>query len=444
MDAEICPCGPDSEEIVRDPVPSRSRVVGARLFGESALAGELARMLDVHGISFSCRPARVAVALQQEGADPVAALVAARRVHPGVPAVFVATRGSEALAIAALRAGADDYFHWPSGRDQLVDYCLRAELPPDRRPKVPVLLGSSAVMCALRETVARVAARPCSVLIAGETGTGKDIVARLLHQSSARATRPFATINCAAVPEGLFESELFGYERGAFTGATTVNVGRLQAAAGGTVFLDEVGELPLSVQPKLLRAIEQGELQRLGSRGHQTIDVRWTAASNRDLARRADAGLFRWDLLYRLNVCTIEIPALRDRREDIVPLAQAFLDELAPQYASVGRSFTADALARLTAYDWPGNVRELRNAVEGGLARSAGGEIGVADLPSPIGRTLITVASVEASERHRIVDALRACGGNKSEAAHRLQWSRMTLYRKLSRYQLDVTDCVTL
>jgi DNA-binding NtrC family response regulator len=238
---------------------------------------------------------------------------------------------------------------------------------------------------------------------------------------------------------------LFGYERGAFTGAQAASIGRLQAANGGTVLLDEVGELSLVTQPKLLRAIDQREVQRLGSRRHETIDVRWVAATNRNLQRSVQDGLFRADLFYRLNVYTLFIPPLRQRPDDIAVLAQTFLAECAPAYGRANAMFTAEALMRLVAYDWPGNVRELRNVVESSVLTTESDAIGPDALPIAIRGVDFSTRQRPEVERVRVVEALRASRGNKSEAAQRLNWSRMTLYRKLAQHQIDVTsECDTV
>jgi DNA-binding NtrC family response regulator len=380
------------------------------------------------------------------GGDTVAALPALRRRFDATPIIVIAEAGSEAMAVDAFRAGADDYVAAPVTTDVLAESLARV------RPKQPgrggaALLGESEAMAGLRTVIRRIGATPCNVLIEGETGTGKDVVARLLHAASPRAAQPFVTINCSAVPDTLFESELFGYERGAFTGAHAASAGRLQAGHGGTIFLDEVGELGMTLQPKLLRAIDQREVQRLGSRRHETIDVRWVAATNRDLQQSVRTGLFRADLFYRLNVYSLVIPPLRERPEDVLVLARAFLAEIGPSYALGHAAFTDDALMRLVAYDWPGNVRQLRNVVESSLLNTETDAIGPAALPAAVRGADVTMPAPAAVERVRVVEALRAAGGNKSEAAQRLHWSRMTLYRKLARHRIDVTsecDSVTV
>ncbi len=229
---------------------------------------------------------------------------------------------------------------------------------------LPGMIGTSPKMAALYRMVRLVAARTTTVLLAGETGTGKELVAQALKQLSARARNPFVVVNCAAIPETLLEAELFGYERGAFTGAVQSRMGRIQAARGGTLFLDEISEIPLSMQAKLLRFLQEGELQRLGSAGTSHVDVRVIAATNTDLAERVAAGLFRQDLYYRLAIFPIELPPLRERQADIVPLAEHFLTSLCRQVASPPKSFPPAAHRALETHRWPGNVRELQHVVE--------------------------------------------------------------------------------
>jgi DNA-binding NtrC family response regulator len=413
--------------------------------GDLQLGDRVRRALIDLGVRVEPHDTDIVVVLQA-GGDTVAGLPAIRRRFDATPIVVIADPGSEAMAVDALRGGADDYLASPVTTEALAASLRRV------RPKKPgricaALIGESEAMADLRTVIRRIGATPCNVLIEGETGTGKDIVARLIHEASPRAAQPFVTINCSAVPDTLFESELFGYERGAFTGAQAASAGRLQAGDGGTVFLDEVGELGLTQQPKLLRAIDQREVQRLGSRKHETIDVRWVAATNRDLQQSVRSGLFRADLFYRLNVYSLVIPPLRERPEDILILARAFLAEIGPAYARGAAAFTDDALLRLVAYDWPGNVRQLRNVVESSLLNTETDAIGPAALPAAVRGADISMPPPAAVERVRVVEALRAAGGNKSEAAQRLQWSRMTLYRKLARHRIDVTatcDSVTL
>lgn len=356
-----------------------------------------------------------------------------RKRHAG-PIVFIADSGDESLAVRAFRAGVADYLVWPAPDTDLLGSLERSRARPSVGHSVPCI-GSSRAMETIRQTVKRLAVTPCSVLLSGETGAGKEVIAQLLHRWSDRSEAPLLNINCAALPEALLESELFGYERGAFTGAASRFEGRLHSAGRGTVFLDEIGELPLSAQAKLLRAIEYKEVQVLGAAAPRKLDVRWVAATNRDLADLSRKGLFRADLYYRLSVAHVRIPALRERREDIEPLALHFLDMLAREY---GRrlELTPPAMQCLQAYDWPGNARELRNVLEQCVIHAPSAQIETADLPLEI-RASAHDPEPAGVERAQLLAALRAASGNKSEAAKSLRLSRMTLYRKLASHGID-------
>lgn len=282
------------------------------------------------------------------------------------------------------------------------------------------------------------AAGRISVLIVGETGVGKERVAELVHTASARSAGPFTRLNCAAIPENLFESTLFGAERGAFTGATAAKAGALEATDGGTLFLDEVSEIPLACQAKLLRALESGEVLRVGSFSPRTVDVRYVAATNRDPAELVSEGGFREDLLYRLNGLTIRVPPLRERPLDLEPLAQQMLAEL-----SGGRQgkLSDAVLQRLRQYSWPGNVRQLRNVVERAVLMAGGQPVGVEHLPveleidaagAPPSTSLR--ADLGSLERARIIEALEACGGNQTRAAQMLGMPRRTLVSRIEAH----------
>jgi transcriptional regulator with PAS, ATPase and Fis domain len=306
-----------------------------------------------------------------------------------------------------------------------------------------------------------VAPTPLSVLILGETGVGKDVYAETLHRRSARAAMPFARIHCAAIPESMLEGELFGYEKGAFTGAAQAKPGLLEAAVGGTVFLDEIGEVPLPIQAKLLRAIESREVMRLGSLKPMRVDVRFVSATNRDMKRCLTEGSFRADLYYRLNGISVTIPALRDRRADIVPLATIFLQRAAASFGRPARRFTAAGIAHLTGYRWPGNVRELRSVVERAvvlcpeadvdadqlaLAEAAPGEstapassrppesLGPETKPVTVPPAASLRDELQSLEKQRIADALARTGGNQSQAAKLLGMSRFTLMSRMEQY----------
>ena len=426
---------------MKGPAANRGSIARVRLLGGVPSQRErVARTLSELGVRVASGDADVIMLIESSGLT--LDLSSIRQRHGASRVIVVTDCGSEQLAVNAFRAGADDYLAGPLTPVILTESFrrIRHQTTTTSPKPEPVLLGDSEAINNLRAVIGRIAVTSCSVLITGETGTGKDVVARLLHEGSHRSRAPFVSINCSALPDTLFESELFGYERGAFTGAQTASTGRLQSADGGTVFLDEVGELSLTTQPKLLRVIDQREVQRLGSRRHETIDVRWIAATNRDLQQSIRQGLFRADLFYRLNVYSLAIPPLRARPEDVVVLAQAFLTELALASGRPDVSFSDEAITRLMAYDWPGNVRELRNVVESSLLNTDSPEIGVDALPSVVRGADFTTRTQPVVERVRVVEALRASGGNKSEAAHRLNWSRMTLYRKLARHRIDVTS----
>jgi DNA-binding NtrC family response regulator len=304
---------------------------------------------------------------------------------------------------------------------------------------------------------AKVAQTETTVLLTGESGTGKEVVARFIHRGSPRNSGPFAALNCAALPESLLESELFGHEKGAFTGATTSRAGRIEQAAGGVLFLDEVAEMSTSVQAKLLRVLQEREFQRLGGTRTLRADVRIIAATNKDLEGMIAGGAFREDLYYRLRVFEIGLPALRERQQDILPMAEAFLEEIGALVGRTAAGISRDAATALQSYDWPGNVRELRNALERALILCDGGLITMEHLPFSIGRSRgkgkgpgsgVIAALGEAFansdnvrlrdvERDLIVRALHESGNNRSKAARLLGITRSQLYTKLQRHKLE-------
>ncbi len=312
-------------------------------------------------------------------------------------------------------------------------------------------LGTSAAAVRVARLVPRLAASDATVLLAGESGTGKSFVARLLHESGIRAREPLRIVNCGAIPDGLLESELFGHERGAFTGAVAARVGAFEAAGRGTLFLDEIAELPLAGQVKLLRALEERTFERVGSNRALSLDARVVVATNRDLPARVAAGTFRQDLFYRISVVTMEIPPLRDRGDDLVLLAQQLLGDLAARAGRLRFGFAPDALTALQRYQWPGNVRELRNVLEAAIVLGDGGDVLLSDLPPALqtlarGETprapapqqddafvdVVTLPLDLASLEVRAIEsALRATGGNRTRAAALLGVSRVTLHNKL-------------
>jgi transcriptional regulator with GAF, ATPase, and Fis domain len=326
--------------------------------------------------------------------------------------------------------------------------------PPSNRSNVVM---RDPVMLAVRRTVARVAPAPVNVLILGETGVGKDVVATMVHELSTRAKQSLVRLNCASLPEQLLESELFGHERGAFTGAVVSKQGLLETAEGGTVFLDEVGELPLSIQAKLLRAIESREVMRVGGLKTRTIDVRFVAATNRDLARDVTEGRFRQDLFYRLNCVTVLVPPLRERPSEIEPLARLFLESACDRFGAGPMQLSGAAVAALGRYAWPGNARELRNVIERAVLLTNGQVIEPAHLglpfsDAPVGLVPSDSATLpessatlpessagpngDDSERERLANALMQCGGNQSRAAKFLGIPRRTLVRQIARLGL--------
>jgi two-component system response regulator HydG/two-component system response regulator AtoC len=289
----------------------------------------------------------------------------------------------------------------------------------------------------LKAFLLRVAASDSNVLITGETGTGKDIVAELIHENDARRRGPFVRVNCAAVPETLVESELFGHEKGAFTGADCARDGLLKAAAGGTVFFDEIGDMSPFAQAKILRAVENHEIHRLGSQRDIPVDFRVLAATHRDLEKDAFEGRFRQDLYFRLNVSRIHVPPLRERKEDIPLLFDHYIRVFRSRRGLDVEGLAEDALESLVRYDWPGNVRELKNLVESSLVVATSRRISFADLPEDFRARLRRSETPQPGERERLVSALVSTRWNKTEAASRLNWSRMTLYRKMAKYEIE-------
>lgn len=393
-----------------------------------------------------------AVVLGSDACGEQAALdIAARirRIDPKAIVILVPARGSEAIAVAALRAGVTDYFTQPITADELGDSIGRyldtsppAEAHVERTREraaslgvsYPELVGESPVTSRLRDQIKRIAPHASTVMITGETGTGKELVARMLHVHGTRRNGPFVPVNCAAIPDTLLESELFGHERGAFTGALGARDGYLQQANGGTIFLDEIGDMNAQAQAKVLRAVEYREVIRVGARRATPVDVRVVAATNHDLDRAMAEGTFRKDLYFRLNVARIHLPPLRSRREDIPELLDYYVTLSRKQFERDVRGFTPHALQQLVAYEWPGNVRELKNVIEAVFLNRPQQLIAIDDLPQQLRRSPDHVAEMD--ERDLLVNALFATNWNKAKAARRLHWSRMTLYRKLLKYHL--------
>jgi two-component system, NtrC family, response regulator AtoC len=375
--------------------------------------------------------------------------------------ILMTAYGSEELAVEAMKHGADDYI--AKGRLQIDELEMRiaralrqqnlevenANLRQQLESKFGMenIVGESPAMKEVFELVQQVAPTPVTVLLQGESGTGKELVARAIHQLSPRNRRPLVTVHCAALSPSLLESELFGHEKGAFTGANERRVGRFEQAQGGTLFLDEIGEIDASTQIKLLRFLGERTFERVGSNKTLTADARVIAATNKNLEDLVKAGTFREDLYYRLCVVEIRLPALRERRGDIPLLAQNFLREFSKEMAKDVKDFTADALEALINYAWPGNVRELRSALERAVVLCRGDRITVRDLPAALrsGGTEATPQKVlaqdnltmEAAEKQLIIRALKETDGNRTAAAAKLGMSRRTMHRKLHTYHLE-------
>ncbi|HVL66091.1 MAG TPA: sigma-54 dependent transcriptional regulator [Vicinamibacterales bacterium] len=383
--------------------------------------------------------------------------VLARLREAGVDSVFLVMTGFGTIdaAVDAMRLGAVDFVQKPFFRDEIL---MRVKAAADRRqlarqvgllqrqiPRAPgleALIGDSTAMRRVKEVIRRAAAAAGTVLITGETGTGKELAARAIHAHSTRAAAPFVPLNCAAVSESLLENELFGHARGAFTGASAARAGLIEHASGGTLFLDEIGTMAPGLQAKLLRALESGEVRRIGENQTRRVDVRFVAATNVDLKAAVERGDFRGDLYYRLDVLRVHLPPLRDRREDIRPLVEHFL---AMYGAAAGiRGCTEAAWAALLAYDFPGNVRELEHLVQRAVAVAPGEQIDTADLPAellappapPLPPGGSVVAARGRAEREMIVAALDRCGGEISAAARELNVSRTTMWRLMKKHRI--------
>jgi len=366
-----------------------------------------------------------------------------RAASPQSKLVFVASVGSEDLAVAAFDAGAHRYVREP-WTPPMLQSAVAALVTPVSATAPTLeslqgggrLVGRSQPIRQLRSQLARIAPVCSNVLILGETGTGKELVAELIHLNGNRALGPFICLNTAAIPDALLENELFGHERGAFTGATAAEGGKLTAANGGTIFFDEVGDISLPTQAKILRAIESKTVYRLGSSRAVQVDVRVVAATNSDLDRAIREGRFREDLYYRLNVIRVELPPLRKRVEDIPLLVAHYLHRFNQELGRSVQALSARAMDALCAYPWPGNVRELRSVMEALLVNLAPGTAGTVDVPPEVMRRLAVAVAAPHSERERLLSALISTNWNKSRAAEQLSWSRMTLYRKMAKYHM--------
>jgi len=395
--------------------------------------------------------------------DGMKLMARAKSLHHPPICILMTAYGSEELAVDAMKRGADDYI--AKGRLQIDELELRiaralrqqnleAENTAMRQQLqskfgLENILGQSPPMMEVFDIVKQVASSRATVLLLGESGTGKELIAKAIHQLSPRAKLPMVTVHCAALPATLLESELFGHEKGAFTGAHEKRVGRFEQAQGGTLFLDEIGEIDATLQVKLLRFLGERTFERVGSNKTLTADVRLITATNKNLEELVKTGKFREDLYFRLRVVEIKLPPMRDRKEDLPLLAKAFLNEFSKENNKTVSDFTPDAFEALVNYAWPGNVRELRTAMESAVVLARGDRISLRDLPQTIrlaermitdpaskgaGEPDLTVAE---AEKQLIIRALKECDGNRTLAAEKLGMSRRTLHRKLHLYHLE-------
>jgi two-component system NtrC family response regulator len=446
--------------LVIDDDASLRRVLEYHL--SSAGYDTLAASTGEEGLSLfmQSRPDLIITDMNMPGISGLQLLSSVKEQSPEALVIIITAFGSVDVAVEAMKAGAYDYITKPFNRDELlliVDKALRfAGLTEENRRlknelagrSVRTLVGTSPAMEKVFQVVAKVADTDASVLITGESGTGKELVARALHEQSSRRSGPFVTINCAAIPRDLLESELFGHVKGAFTGAVKDKTGKLELADGGTIFLDEVGELPLELQPKLLRVLQEREVEPVGGVKSRKLDLRVVAATNIDIDKSLADGTLREDLYYRLAVIPLHLPPLRERKEDIPLLVRFFCARLGHDQVT----FAADAMEALTHYDWPGNVRELENAVERILIMRSGERVTREDIPEKICRRGTVAAPVrvvdlppegyplEQLEREVVEEALRLNQWNQTAAARFLRIPRHTLIYRIEKYGINLPE----
>jgi two-component system response regulator HydG len=444
-------------ELLQDALSSRGCDVAWRLRAEEGLALLRERDFDVviTDVNLNGENEPATLRRNMSGIDFCRCLSAN---HPATAVIVMTAFGNMSSALAAMHAGAHDFFNKPMALSDLDDGLRRVlsrrprreharRLPEEAPPEsseLMALLGESRGMLELSDTVRRVADKDTTVLLSGESGTGKELVARALH-AGGRAAHPFVAINCAAFPAALLEAELFGHVRGAFTDAKASRTGLFALAEAGTLFLDEIGEMPLEMQPKLLRVLQERQFRPVGSNGAQAMKARIIAATNRDLEAEVGARRFREDLYYRLNVVQVRIPPLRSRGDDVLLLARYFVAKYAKRLGKTVAGLSAAAEARLLAYDWPGNVRQLENCMECAVALTKGDELALEDLPQRVTRQESVHVTANTAERactmtlaefewSHIQNALRMAKWNKTLTAKALGVDRRTLYRKLERH----------
>lgn len=392
--------------------------------------------------------------IRMPGMDGMTLIRRALTRTPQPVCILLTAYGSIETAVEAMKTGAYDFLPKPVNLDKLdllIERAIRSrdmekenrdlKEQLDKKYGLEHIIGKSPAMELVFDKIRQVAPSRATVMIQGESGTGKELVAHAIHQLSPRLHGPYVAVHCAALPESLLESELFGHEKGAFTGAVAQRQGRFERADGGTLFLDEIGEISPLIQVKLLRVLEERAFERVGGQARVDVDVRLITATNRDLEKMVADGSFREDLFYRLNVIQIALPALREHREDIPLLAHHFLKQASKDNEKDVQNITPEALDILTGYDWPGNVRELRNRIESMVVMCRSDKIGLRDLPAELrGGTIPTGRhsdSLEETEKRLIIDALRQNKGNKTKAAEQLGISRRTIHRKVKEFHLE-------
>lgn len=435
----------DDEKIVRESLRDWLVNVGYKV--EVAESGEAAL-----GIIRRKKIKIMLADLVMPGIDGIELMKEARKIVPTIITVIVTAYGSIQTAISAIREGAYDYIEKPFcpekvelliknlvSHQDLVEENIFLRRKIEDRYLFEGIIAKSPVMLRIFELIKTVAPTIATVLIIGKTGTGKEIVAQAIHHQSQRRSKPFIAVSCASLPESLLESELFGHEKGSFTGAVERKKGKFEAADKGTLFLDEIGEINANTQIHLLRALEEKKITRVGGNEEIDVDVRVIAATNKDLRSMVKQGSFREDLYYRLNVVTIQLPPLMGRKEDILPLAEHFLRKFSKDNNKVVKNFSPDVIEFMMNYSWPGNVRELENMIEHGVILSKNKVISMADFPQDfIHPAPAEGKTIEDLMRNHIMNVLEETKGNISEAAKILGIQRMTLYNKLKKYNYTV------
>jgi DNA-binding NtrC family response regulator len=442
--------------LVIDDEPNAVRVLSAILSDEGYSVFESMDVASATDVIHRENVDVVITDLKMPGRDGMDFFGYIRENRNDIPVIFLTAYGSVDAAVSAMIGGAFYYFIKPPDYTKLKDIIARAiqekrtknefeiiEKTPTDDTHMSGLIGKTPQMKKIYETIDTIKNSSSTVLVTGETGTGKELISRALHFSSKRKDAPFVAVNCAAIPRELIEAELFGCEKGAFTGAHARRIGKFEEASGGTIFLDELGELDLGVQAKILRVLQEREIERLGSNRKIKVDCRVISSTNRDLREEVKEGRFREDLFYRINVIEIKAPALKERKGDIPLMALSFAREFSEKEQKT-ITVPEDVLEALSEYPWPGNVRQLRNIIERAVVLSKGNSLTMADLPEEINRPLKTSEDIlqtpPASERktlreiefHAIMEALRKCEGNKSRASRMLGISRKAFYKRLN------------